>query len=476
VVQKRKGKIRPKFIADHHLAAELIEIFSNFRGRSYKELQEELRLREGKNFKVVRGLSILLERECKFQPKTTLDSRKVRTYLFDHGLVLNEEERRTVIQEAATVFKVAPTEIEAAMFGDLQEELDLVEFTPPSPERLIRTYNLALIQTLLFDAVNFRFKVSENWQQIFRQIKFLGLMYELNEQVEVTGAAGLFKNIKKYGTAFAKLVPAVLKSREWEIEAQITTLIGNEPRIYTFQLNSQEEIPLPKVQGKPPQFDSEVEARFFREFQALHTHWEIRREPEVIKAGLYAFIPDFGFYYKDLKYFLEIVGFWTPEYLNKKITKIRETQVPLIIAVNEKLNCHKEDFKGDVILYKNHVPTEPILKILQKLEEHVVKEEVKTLKSIEITEDIVSLEQKARELNVLPETLRQISFLNHKIIGEMIVSQDLLEKVRKELHPHQPYSQVEQILKKYHLTMRVLSVLGYKIVWKGLHPSKIIKT
>jgi len=37
------------------------------------------------------------------------------------------------------------------------------------------------------------------------------------------------------------------------------------------------------------------------------------------------FIPDFGFEKNGVKAYLEVVGFWTDEYLQKKLGKLRES-------------------------------------------------------------------------------------------------------------------------------------------------------
>ncbi|MBK9315811.1 MAG: DUF790 family protein [Acidobacteria bacterium] len=44
-----------------------------------------------------------------------------------------------------------------------------------------------------------------------------------------------------------------------------------------------------------------------------------------------------------VKVYLEIVGFWTPEYLSRKIAKVRDAKLDnLILAVSKKLALSKE--------------------------------------------------------------------------------------------------------------------------------------
>ena len=56
-------------------------------------------------------------------------------------------------------------------------------------------------------------------------------------------------------------------------------------------------------------------------------------------------LPDFALEHPDgRRAILEIMGFWTPEYLTEKLDKIRQADVDnLILAVSEELDCTSED-------------------------------------------------------------------------------------------------------------------------------------
>jgi len=475
VVWKRKGSIRPRYLTDMKLAEEVIQIFQHHLDKKYKKLLLKLESLEGDNFKVVRGLSALLERRCTFTPSSKLSGREVRSFLFEHGFTKTIQEREKLLEQAAQQFQVSKQQIEEAMFSDLEEEQLVSEFKPLTPEELVRRYNLSLIQTLLFDALEFNFKVEENYQHIFRQIKYLGLMYEINNGIHVTGPASLFKKNRKYGTSLAKLLPVIMKAKHWKIHAKIETLVNKEPRILDFDLSSENNILLPDIAEPTSHFDSDVEQQFYNDFTSLNLDWEIKREPDIVKAGTSVVIPDFGFYKNNMAYFLEIVGFWTPEYLEKKISKLKEAQAPITVAVNENLNCKKEDFPGDILFYNNKIPIMPIVKILREMEEKQIEKERQTLGEIKITEDIISLQKLANKLNINPKTLSTIEIPDYIIIGDQIISKNFLEQIKEEIKPYQDYAKVEEILSSHNLTTLVLDYIGYKVVWQGLHPIKIIE-
>jgi len=57
-------------------------------------------------------------------------------------------------------------------------------------------------------------------------------------------------------------------------------------------------------------------------------------------------LPDYAVEHPDgRRALLEIMGFWTPEYLDEKLSKIQNADVDnLVVAVSERLDCAEEDF------------------------------------------------------------------------------------------------------------------------------------
>lgn len=484
VVIKRKGIIRPKYLQNIEIAELLISLFNKFKGKKYKVLQEELKTfeQESKDYKVIRGLSTLLERNCEFETKSTLDAIKVRSFLFEKGIVTNDAERTQIIEQACDFFNTSKEEIENAFFSDLPEESILKNLRRISAIDLIKKYNLSLTQTLLFNALELVISIESNYQQIFRQINYLGLMYEVEKnenekfEIKITGPASIFKKTKKYGTSFAKLLNYVINADKWSLSAKIEMKWGNEQKIYDFKLNSSDSILLYKNKTEIDDFDSEVEAQFYKDFKLYNTGWEIKREPTIIRTKNYITIPDFGFYKYGQEIFLEVVGFWTPEYIKKKVWKLKNAETKIMVAVNQNLNCEKEDFPEEVIFYKERIPIKPIIKILKKIDDTHIKAEIDKFKTAKITEDIVSIEEKAKELNVSVEVLKKLKLNNHHVIGDKIVSQNYLQQVKEEIGEEDNYEKVIRIISERNLTLSALDYIGYKIEWKGLVPVKIIAT
>ena len=79
----------------------------------------------------------------------------------------------------ASKMSLTVEDVEGNFYSDLDGELVLEKFFPPSTSELLSEYNLGLTQTLLFDAAELSFTASGNWQDLFHAIKKFGLIYEV---------------------------------------------------------------------------------------------------------------------------------------------------------------------------------------------------------------------------------------------------------------------------------------------------------
>lgn len=78
-------------------------------------------------------------------------------------------------------------------------------------------------------------------------------------------------------------------------------------------------------------FDSSIEQSFAEAFTALqNSHavegWQLIREPEPLLLEHSIFIPDFALTRDQQRIYVEILGFWTPSYRERKIQKLQQLQ------------------------------------------------------------------------------------------------------------------------------------------------------
>ena len=116
-------------------------------------------------------------------------------------------------------------------------------------------------------------------------------------------------------------------------------------------------------------YDSRLEADLAAEFEAKYggaeRKWELAREDELIVVGDTVMIPDFSFTHRKdgRRALLEIVGYWHPDYLRRKLEKVRQAgRRDLILLVYESANVAEGAFEaasaGEVLTFKS----KPVLK------------------------------------------------------------------------------------------------------------------
>lgn len=491
-VKKRKPNIAPRYRSiDENVSTveRVIDVYDE--EKSKEEIENEIsELETHDNFKFVRALSSLLERRTKFEQAAPVEPRKLRQEVFERGFVTGVDERKKVMEEVGQKIGLEPGEVDENLWADREKNEVMASKVEISPDELIRQYNLSLTQTLLFEAIDLDIGVSENFREIFSMIKFLGLMYSVRKEeggkkINVTGPASLFRKTRKYGTTMAKLLPSVMKSAEWKIEAQVETEVGGERRIYQFELDSDEEGLFPEMSTEES-YDSEIERNFAKWINSKADGWNVSREPIFLEAGDSVMIPDFGFERRGEELYLEIVGFWTPEYLKEKLEKVKklDEEKDLMFAVDEELNCTEEDFgEGrDVFFYDGEVPVHPVLRRLKVKEKKLVEGDLKKLHQGEIDfksehDSVTDLEDLASTHDVERKALEEYfkeeypgSISKSKYVPPAVLD-ELKEKI--ESLESKKLSTVNDVLEEYGVAQNILKEIGYSVTYTTLKQDEL---
>ncbi|HEY3361055.1 MAG TPA: DUF790 family protein, partial [Methanosarcina sp.] len=271
-----RGKIKPRYAAfdpeNLELARLLIETFEQHIGKTYGDLLAELEGYEEMNYRFIRGLSQLLGRRTVIETEAVVDPSLARKTIFEAcgGMVLSSVERQEALQKAAKKLSVSVKEFEKALWADLEENQIVKSFVPLSPAELLRQYNISLTQTLLFRAVDLDIWIRGDFQKILWKILRSGLMYSLEDTDEergekdrgkeekeritrenseelkavhlhLEGPASLFRISERYGNSFAKIFPALLRSKGWRLKAGILHKGYQGKRILEFTLDDSEK-------------------------------------------------------------------------------------------------------------------------------------------------------------------------------------------------------------------------------------------
>ena len=487
VTKISKGKIEPVYALVNQdnleIAASVIGVFEGKVGRTYGELAQELEGIEEINFRLIRGLAQILERRCVIETESAIDPIAARRAVFEEssGFITGKDGRERVLDMAARRLSVAPAELEGALWADQEDNLAVKEFRTLAPEDLLKQYNLSLAQTLLFRATAMEIQVENNYQPVFRKIKQLGLIYSIHDgKISLEGPLSLFKLTERYGSAFARLLPTLMQAGRWSLKASISRKTFQGKRIYDFALDHTRRSLFSVESDSEIGFDSAIEKEFY---QLGFKGWTVQREPAVLKAGEYAIIPDFSLERNGARVYVEIIGFWTPEYLKHKIQKLNllQEKESLILLVNRNLACTGSEFQAENLLFYNKkIPHLEIIKILRGYEEKQKAEEMARLGGMEISlgseAGVIDLEEVARRYGVgieaLKETINGQNRLGFSLLEDQLISQHVLDEIRDELEGVKKHNDALKVFERHGIRAysQALALLGYKVKWSGLDP------
>ncbi len=198
-------------------------------------------------------------------------------------------------------------------------------------------------------------------------------------------------------------------------------------------------------------------------------------------AGRYVLIPDFSFEKDGLNVYLEIMGFWTQEYLEKKVQKLKSLEdTDMIVAVDKNLACSKvKDLKGDIILYSGGLYAKDIYRLLRSREEKLVASQVEKAKKmqVELTGDYVRITDLAQSHGVSLEALKK-ALSDRRVssgyvrVGDSFISEVKMERLRERIAELSgpTLSEAQSIIEEEGIGeySYVIEALGYEVEWHGL--------
>ncbi len=465
------------------LARELIAAFQL--GGRLSEIHERVEEIEGMyellgvDYRFVRGLALLLERMSQFRrPETVIEPEKAREVVFrlvnvKYSGFVTEEIRDQALEEAALELGISKEDLEDSLWADSDDFQVLISGPEISPEDLLRKYNLSLLQTSLFKALHLRIETrATGWEVkgFLRALKRLGLMYtaerfERGVAIEVSGPASILKMTTRYGTSLAKLIPHVVSMSHWRISAEIS----RNKRVLSLRLDSRARDLFPKGGVEEPQYDSSLERRFASIAEA--GGWRAIREPEPLVAGRSILIPDFLLVNGPAKVYVEVMGFWTPEYIEKKIKKLSLLKEPILILARKDLLCSRtENLPKDVLYIEGRIDKVALLRKLNELERRAIEEIA--LSDRDLDGDIVDLRSLAKKRGMRIDQLkRTLSLERYEVLGNYAVRKEVLESLKNRKLPRK-VKELKAMLREEGLpedvALPLASALGYEVVWHGL--------
>ncbi len=376
-----------KFI---ELADGLIGLFQAHEGQTRGRLSAALDAHQGDrtDYRIQRGLNkLLLDDHCEFHIDGPIPADQLRDEVFsfareNHPIVcepgpIYPTTAAHVLEHVALKYQVSREEIERGLYADLPENHLLSTFTAPDANQLLNRYNVALAQAMLYRCEVLYLSVFKNlphrYKQLFKFIKFYRLIHAIEGDVdagyEITldGPVSLFRHSQKYGLQMAVFLPALLLCTRWSMRADI---LRKDGRRQQFILD--DKSPLVSHYRDQTLYDSLLEETFAARFAKTKTPWRMERESEIINLKETVMIPDFTFQHPDGRTgLLEIVGYWRPEYLRRKLEKLRRAgRRDLIIAISSRLNVSQDDLRdvpGEAFFFAERIQPRDVLACLERI-------------------------------------------------------------------------------------------------------------
>ena len=295
----------------------------------------------------------------------------------------------------------APTDAVATLYADYPEYHRLVAFPPDyTTEALRADYDLAQAQALLYSATGVTLEAGRDFKHILRYARLARLLHRVERltgegagsepmptkargkpsrrrrrsrprsvasdggyRFVLDGPNSVLRRTRAYGVDFARFLAALVRLPDWRLEAAIELRRGWRP--FTFTLTSSDGLGAGAT--PPAEFDSTLEETIARKFGRERAGWRMLREGAVLDLGRTLLVPDFVFQHQDgTEVLLEIVGYWTPEYLADKLGKLAAVRgVNLIVAVPRRLAVQAGRLPATVLPFKRRLLLRDLLPRLE---------------------------------------------------------------------------------------------------------------
>ncbi len=387
---RRGDKIFPRLIktenANFQRDAEiLIEIFDEFLGKMRGELDFELEeyIGTGTDYRILRGFIKLLTDRCKFATSSAAEPIEIRQKVFLEArkfqpVLPDSQSKSEVLKAIAEEFGTDADTIFSNLYADLSAQQKLISFDSTTPTDLLDRYNLAQAQALLYKCVEMKIRAAPsdaaNYRAIFGWIKHFGLIHSVignatnGYEITLTGAASLFHRSQKYGIRMSVFLPALLLCKKWKMSAEIVNKeFGNS----FYELTS-EQTELVSCYFDEPEYANPIFERLKKDWEKSLVNWKLEENKEVLDLGKTAFIPDFVLVSPaEEKVYLDVLGFWTPKSLQKRLEEFRGANFKnYILAAWAELRGSREEplwESENVIFFKSKLEPRALEETANKL-------------------------------------------------------------------------------------------------------------
>jgi predicted nuclease of restriction endonuclease-like RecB superfamily len=291
-------------------------------------------------------------------------ARRVRTVLLGVP-VLDRIGREARMLAASRELGVDPAELESLLFADLRGErlITLPDGRPSEPE-VAAFANIALIQRAVRRAHGVKIWSWNDDGTLLRAATSRGLLVTASVEgdatvIEIVGPLALFQRTAVYGTTLGQLVPMLSSSAKFVVEI--------ESPDYSMVVQSPVLLPTAPIDRRA----TYLPLKLTRALARIDPELRVIVAPTPLRSGGEIVCPDLSVWYRDEHWYLELVGFWTAEHLERKLAAYAAAGATrVLLCVDAERGCSDEPFElanqphGHVIQYARSVDASAIYNAL----------------------------------------------------------------------------------------------------------------
>ena len=424
------------------------------------------------------------------------------------------ENRKNVISEIEKELNIPKNKLDEILHIDIDSEQILVKNEDVNPTQLICYFNYDTIETILSFALNLQIVMKKLPGYLAKNLVLISKkncvftdisLSEKGYKISIEPPLELFRDTTSWGRNIANVATYILRTilRE-EIQFQLKTIVRPRKRRASFTLDSEYLPLLPSFRKSEeeefkPEIDSKVENKFLKTWRN-YKGWKAKAEPEAIITGKKMYVPDFLLQRGVKEVYLEIVGYYTMKYIQKKKMQMKELArigIPIIYLIDEDIKNNFSDVKGIVATFFSgtDIPNNEVARLLEEkytdYEERlpILKEKVEMLCS-EINNNLhlMTIQRIQKKLEAYtPEEASKV--LSENEITNLLEENNILfltsfglikENIVKEVQAFMKdrdninLSKLKEEFPDYKEALIVICQhLGYNVSWKSINDVEI---
>ncbi|MCK4896883.1 MAG: DUF790 family protein, partial [Candidatus Heimdallarchaeota archaeon] len=304
------------------------------------------------------------------------------------------------------------------------------------------------IETTLAFALDFQIKTNKLPGYIAKNVVYISKKNYVFTEIVLEGDGYVLKIIpplelfrdkggwgRNIGNVAMYIIQKLLKEK---IDFQLQAIIMPRKRKALYSLSSKSLPILPSFREKEddsvkPEIDSKIEDRFLKTWKNYHG-WKAKPEPEAIIIGKKMYIPDFLLERGGKSIYVEIVGFYTAKYIQKKKSQMKELSslnLSILYLVDQSILSNFTDLR-DVTLLPYTGTTIPSNELTEILETNFSDFEERLPQFKKIIEDICIKLKEDNSLVTLQQLQEKLQAYSTKettkVLSEMEVKRIIKEK------------------------------------------------